>query len=107
MVNESGIHAPKESLQSRAKAWFRGWTLVLAHAIQSQELLEVGASEFGTAIYCNGRWESPISLDSHSHHHHAGTVRRCIECQIVGGNASTMRKNHQGQPAFANGLPRF
>src|SRR6266496_757546 len=107
MVDERGVHRTKQSLQRRSKTWLRRWTLMFAHSIQGQQLLKVDAPEFGTPIHGNGRREPTVTLDTQAHHHHARTVGRWVKGQVESYNPSRMGKNHEGEPAFANGLTCF
>ncbi len=62
---------------------------------------QVDAGKLRASINGDRCWQSSISLDAEAERHHTGAVRRWVEGQVVGSNASGVRKNEQRQPAFA------
>ncbi len=104
MVQELCLQRTEEPFLWRTKARFRGWTLMFTYPLECEHLFKVHALEFGTTINGNGSGESPIALHTQTQDGKARTITWRIEGQIVGGNASWMRKNQERQPTLSERL---
>src|SRR6266566_1546032 len=104
MVEERGVHCPEKLFQRGAKARLRRRALVLAHAVQGEQLFKVHAPELWSTVYGDSCGKSPVPLDTQPHHHHTGAVGRRIEGQVERSNAPGIRKDHEREPAFAQEL---
>src|SRR6266702_617820 len=101
MVQKLTLHGTEQPFLGRSKARFSSRTLMLAHPVQGKQLLKVDAGKLRAPINCDRCRQASISLDAEAECHHTGAVRRWVEGQVVGSNASGVRKNEQSQPALA------
>src|SRR2546425_6119738 len=104
MVEEGSVHGAKKALLRRTVSWLCCWALVFAHAIQGQQLLEVGAGKLWASIDRDRCWQASIPLDAQPKNRQTGTIRRWVEGQVECGNASGMGENEQRQPTFSQRL---
>src|SRR5260370_25235657 len=104
MVQELCLQRTEEPFLWRTKSWFRGWTLMFTYPVECEQLFKVHALEFGTTINGYGSGEAPIALHTQTQDGEARTITWRIEGQIVGCNASWMRKNQERQPALSERL---
>src|SRR6266581_5151805 len=100
MVQKLALHGTKQPFLGRPKARFSSRTLMLAHPVEGKQLLKVHTGKLRASINGDRCWQASISLDAEAECHHTGAVRRWVKGQVVGRNASGVRKNEQRQPAF-------